>query len=183
LLDIFSATVVFIRIFAGYLFVNSAITSAAFFAFLAKLGSSDQSYKTYTSVTALGTLALLFVGFVLMLKSKTIARYITRDLESETVEFNATSYQVLQGVGFSLLGMYLLTHALPHTVKILASYLFPTPSNKYEIFVTPSGYKTKVPLPEIIEALTQIVLGFWLLIGSKGIAAAVKKAWATGKTI
>ncbi|MBJ6723329.1 hypothetical protein [Geomesophilobacter sediminis] len=183
MLNIFSATVVFLRIFAGYLFLNAALTSAGFFAFIAKLGGSDQGYKTYTTVTALGTLALLLIGFLVVIKSRKIAHFITRDLENDLIEFDQTSYEVLQAVGFSLLGVYVLLHAIPFTVKILASYAFPAPTNKYDVFVTPSGYKTKVPLPDILEDLTQIGLGAWLLFGSKKITIALKQTWAKGKTL
>jgi hypothetical protein len=79
--------------------------------------------------------------------------------------------------------MYLLMHAVPTIVKIIASYAFPAPNNKYDVFVIPSGYKTKISLPDLFEVVVQFGIGMWLLVGAKGIASAVRTAWAKGRSI
>ena len=181
--NIFSATVVILRIYAAYILMNASLSAAALFAFIGKFGKSDQPIDTYMAATGLSTLTLLLIAAVVLIYAKKIGRVITRDLENETAEFNESNYEILQAIGFSLLGAYLLMHTIPTTVKIVASYAFPVPNNKYDVFVMPSGYKTKIPLPDILEVLAQLGLGLWLLIGAKGLAAAVKRAWAKGKTM
>ncbi len=135
------------------------------------------------AATGFSTLTLLLLASGVFIYAKKIAGYITRDLENGTVELCDSTYEILQAVGFSLLGMYLLMHTVPAIVKIIASYAFPAPNNKYDVFVMPSGYKTKIPLPDILEVVAQLGLGLWLLVGSKGLAAAVKRAWAKGRTM
>jgi hypothetical protein len=179
--NIFSTTVVILRIYAAYIFVNTSLSAAAFFAFIGKMVKSDQSVDTYMAASQLATLTLLLLAFCVLVYSKKIAGYITRDLENGTVELKDTNYEILQAIGFSLLGMYLLMHTLPTIVKIIASSAFPAPNNKYEVFVMPSGYKTKIPLSDIFEVLTQLGIGLWLLIGAKGLASLVRRAWAKGK--
>lgn len=180
--NVFSATVVILRIYAAYIFVNTSLSAAALFTLIGKMAKANQSVDSYMVASQLATLTLLLIAFSVLVYAKKIASYITRDLENGTVEFNDKSYEILQAIGFSLLGMYLLMHTVPSIIKIIASYAFPAPNNKYEVFVMPSGYKTKIPLPDILEVLTQLVLGLWLLIGARGLASAVKRAWAKGKT-
>jgi hypothetical protein len=175
-------TVVILRIYAAYILVNTSLSTAALFAFIGKFGK-DQPVDMYMAATGLSTLTFLLLASFVLIYAKKISRYITRDLENGTAEFNETNYETLQAIGFSLLGMYLLMHTIPTIVKIVASYAFPAPNNKYEVSLMPSGYKTKVPLPDILEVLAQLGLGLWLLIGAKGLAAAVKRAWAKGKTL
>lgn len=181
--NIFSATVVILRIYATYILVSTSLSAAALFAFIGKVGKSDQPVDMFVAATGISTLTLLLLASFVLIYAKKIGCYITRDLENGTAEFNETNYEILQAVGFSLLGMYLLMHTIPIIVKIVASYTFPAPNSKYEVNLMPSGYKTRVPLPDILEVLAQLGLGLWLLIGAKGLAAAVKRAWAKGKTL
>jgi len=181
--NIFSVTVVILRIYAAYILVNTSLSAAALFAFIGKTANTDQSVDTFMAATGLSTLTLLLLSAVVLIYAKKISRYITRDLENGTAELSESNYEILQAVGFSLLGTYLLMHTIPAIVKILASYAFPAPGNKYDVFVMPSGYKSRIPLPDILEVLAQLGLGLWLLIGAKGLAAAVKRAWAKGKTL
>lgn len=180
--NIFSATVVILRIYAAYILVNTSLSTVALFVFIGKFGK-DQTVDTYMAATGLSTLTLLLLASFVLIYAKKIGCYITRDLENGTTEFNETNYEILQAIGFSLLGMYLLMHTIPVIVKIVASYAFPAPNNKYEVSLMPSGYKVRVPLPDILEVLVQLGLGLWLLIGAKGLAAAVKLAWVKGKTL
>jgi hypothetical protein len=182
MLNIFSATVVFLRIFAAYLLVNTSLSASLLFS-MGKSVMQPQSLNSYFATTGLGVLALLLIAIGVLIYAKRIAGYITRDLESESIELSDSNYQLIQAVGFSLLGMYLLIYAFPAIVKILASYAFPASNNKYDIFVTPTGYQTRVPLPEILEVLLQIGLGLWLLIGGKGIAFTLKNIWQKGRTM
>jgi hypothetical protein len=163
--------------------VNTSLSAAALFAFIGKMVKSDQSVDTYMAATQFATLTLLLLAFCVFVFAKKLAGYITKDLENGTVEFNDKNYEILQVVGFSLLGMYLLMYTLPTIVKIIASYAFPAPNNKYEVFIMPSGYKTKIPLSDILGEITQLGVGLWLLIGSRGLASAVKRAWSMGKKI
>jgi hypothetical protein len=181
--NIFSVTVVILRIYAAYILVNSSLSAAALFAFMGKAGMPDQYVDTYMAATGLGTVTLLLLAAGVLIYAKKMAVYITRDLENGTVEFRDSNYELLQAIGFSLLGMYLLMHTVPAIVKVIASFAFPAPNNKYDVFVMPQGYKTKIPLPDILELLAQLGLGLWLLIGAKGLASAVRRAWAKGKTM
>lgn len=180
--NIFSTTVVILRIYAAYILVNSSLSAAAFFLFVTKMITPDQAIDTYMAAAQLGTLSLMLLSFCVFIYAKKIASYITRDLEYETLKHN-DNYETLQAVGFSLLGMYLLMHTVPVIVKIIASYVFPSPNNKYDVLVMPSGYKTKIPLPDILEVITQLGIGLCLLIGAKGIVMALRRAWAKGRIL
>ena len=181
--NIFSVTVVILRIYAAYILVKSSLSAAALFAVIGIVGTTDQPVGIYMVATGLSTLLLLLLASGILLYAKKIAGLFTQGLENGTVEFTESNYEILQAIGFSLLGMYLLMYTVPSIVKILASYAYPSPDNKYDVFVMPSGYKTKISLPDILEVLTQLVLGLWLLIGAKGLVIAVKRAWMKGKTL
>lgn len=183
MLNIYSITVIMLRLFAASYLVNSSFSIAALFALIGNTGTSEQTVNSYMAATGLGTLTFIFLAAAVLIYAKKIAGYLTRDLQNETIEFNDSHYETLQAIGFSLLGIYLLIHATPAAVKIIASYAFPAPNSSYEVSVMASGYKTRIPLPDILEIFTQLGLGLWLLIGAKGIAVAVRKAWAKGKTM
>lgn len=183
MLNIHSITVVILRLYAASCLVSSSFSVATLFTYFGNAGNSEQAIKPYIAATGLGSLTFIFLAAAVFIYAKQIAGYLTRDLQNETIEFNDSHYETLQAIGFSLLGIYLLIHATPAAVKIISSYAFPAPNSSYEVSVMASGYKAKIPLPDILEILTQLGLGLWLLIGAKGIAVVVRKAWAKGKTM
>jgi len=115
--NIFSVTVVILRIYAAYILVNTSLSAAALFAFIGKTANTDQSVDTFMAATGLSTLTLLLLSAVVLIYAKKISRYITRDLENGTAELSESNYEILQAVGFSLLGTYLLMHTIPAIVN------------------------------------------------------------------
>lgn len=183
MLNIFSATVVFVRIFAAYYLVNTIMAVASVFSLIGKGIEPKETYNSFVLTIGLGTLAQLLVACLVLIYAKKLAIFITRDLENDVITLEEANYDLIQAIGFSLLGMYLLIHAIPATIKILASYAFPATNNKYEVSVLPNSLKTKIPLPDILSVVVQLVIGVWLLLGSKRIATLLKSGWSKGRTM
>lgn len=53
--NIFSTTVVILRIYTAYILVNSSLSAAALFMFIGKVGTSDQPVDMYMAATGLST--------------------------------------------------------------------------------------------------------------------------------
>ena len=188
MLNIYSATVAFIRIFAAYYFVETSISAAGIFSFIGKAPGLKDAFATDTFSSllmeaGLGSLAQLLIASLVWIYAKRLATFITRDLGNDVITLEETNYELIQAIGFSILGMYLLIHAIPATVRIIASYAFPAPNNKYDVIVLPHSYKVKIPLPDILSVVVQVGLGLWLLLGSQKIASFIKSGWSKGRTL
>ena len=97
---------------------------------------------------------LLLCGGLLWFIAPLLASSISRSTVSE--DNSATSLLSIQMVAFSVIGLYMLADSLPTLVRATIWYFIMTGSRS--------------PLAgDIIGSLVKIVLGLWLLFGSRGI--------------
>jgi len=116
-------------------------------------------------------LAALFLAF-----AKKLARLLTRGLENTNVQIDENSLSTLQRVAFSILNAYLIVYAAPALMKMAATVFMNANRSPDE-----AGYP-RVRSLDIIEASVRVVLGLWLLLGSRQLRAAVSKIWVTVKS-
>jgi amino acid transporter len=182
LINIFSITVAFLRVYAAYLAITSAISAAGLFSLIGKFAPQDPSSKAIVTTNAIQTLLVLIIALLLAFYAKPVARYVTKDLADPDIPLEELGVFQLQATAFSILGMYVLIHAAPGLVKILGAYAFPLHNKQYDVTPTPGGFRPLIPLPDILQLLAQTIIGIWLLIGSRGIASAVRTAWSKGRS-
>jgi len=112
---------------------------------------------TFVSV-ALEPLSWILCGLVLWFAAPLLASLIFKSTVSESV--SDTSIKDIQITAFSLAGLYLLASILPELLKSLTMHYA---MNAYSV-------RGESPLTgTIIISVLQIILGLWLLLGSRGL--------------
>lgn len=108
----------------------------------------------------------LVLGGALWFGADALAQKLFTDLDTAT----PPSFEALQDLAFSVVGLFILGVAIPDLTK-LAYY--------YWQLSAPGGVQIGSDIERrgaLIETLVQIVIGFWLLFGASGIANLLRKA-------
>jgi hypothetical protein len=81
----------------------------------------------------------------------------------------------LQTAAFCLLGLWLLTEALPHAAYV-ATIVYHSSRPRASVSLTPWEYAT------ISQVLAELIIGLWLLFGAKGLLGILRWARHAGTT-
>jgi hypothetical protein len=106
----------------------------------------------------------LIAGLLLWFFAEPLAR---RAIPKTTTASSALNPHNVQTVAFSVVGLYLLTQAVPDLVQLVSFYSLPGPAAVW----TPGN------LP---GAGIRILFGLWLLLGSSGLVTALTKLRTSG---
>lgn len=170
MLDLFSVSVVMIRVLAILIIVNATSAIPMVVAYIRQVSSRVE----FADSPDIGTLVALvsYVGFgaVLLLFSSKFGRLVTRGLENTSVQVDQTSYPILQAVVFSALGAYVLVYSVPTLIGITAFSVLP-------VLRQTEGDLVKTTVPVEVQELIKTVLGVWLLVGGKRISASIRAVW------
>ncbi len=85
---------------------------------------------------------------------------------------NQNNLHQVEQLSLTILGYYLLTKSLAQLVFQIANFVQATTNIPYESIQ--SGYSL-IFTPDFIALIAEFILGFWLVLGSKGIINAMKK--------
>jgi hypothetical protein len=81
----------------------------------------------------------------------------------------------LQTAAFCLLGLWLLTEALPHAVYV-AMIVYHSSKSNASVSLSPWEYATTV------QVLAELIIGLWLLFGARGLLGILRWARHAGTT-
>lgn len=111
---------------------------------------------------------LIVGGIILWVTAPALSKIIFRT--SDLPDQQNLSFIELQTIAFSVVGLIILIDALPYLIKsIIALYMF----KAYSISDKRSIIERNTLL---IFALIKTAIGFWLLLGSRGIVKLIKSA-------
>ena len=178
-------TLLSIRLIAVYIFASA----------LGALVSSivmSASYILEASVISPGTLPLMYapalpqclVGVVLWIKAPKISELILPDAgKEETGE--SLSYETVCTIALSLLGLWILSHSLPGLLGNLAYryFLINDIQNQYNFDLQGSTFIDIKASNSggLVKAVSESLLGLWLLLGSNFFISLLKKFRNFGK--
>jgi hypothetical protein len=77
--------------------------------------------------------------------------------DSRVTHIDTIDYKVLHNIAFSVVGIVLLAITIPEIIKYIVDYL------------SISGRVIMRFTPDLIAKIVKLALGFWLVLGSKGI--------------
>jgi hypothetical protein len=173
--------VIAIRLFALY-FIVIAVESIAIN--LSFFTATDQTSRPFIFSSILVLITKFLVGIILWLFSTSLANIVMKNLSKDTSILKGFTLDSFQKVAISLIGIIVLSSAIPELFEIIFSYIFPETSSKYMRSLGMLGkMKADIPVVDLVKLAVKIVLGVWLLLGPKGIVGAVKVFWAKGKSI
>jgi len=131
--------------------------------------SFDTSEKWMAAATLLSLPVALGVAAFLLLRTRTVVRWVAPDLEpgAEVEAPRASEWGVL---AFSLAGLVFVVRGLIWLVQSGARWYFSAEGTRFHARELTSYDKATVPV-----AVFMIAIGLWLMLGSKGILRAVQR--------
>jgi len=175
-------TTIAVRLLALFIIVYSLNALPAYLSMFGSKFSTDPMSRAIMLSSIIGTGFHLLVGLGLWIFSTSIANLITKDLCETTQTTEDFTLDRVQVAAVSLVGVFILSSAIPDFVGLVVSYLFPQTNPRYEQFLSVMGkMKVEIPLVDIIKTTVKVGLGFWFLLGANGIVGIVRTFGEKGK--
>ena len=115
---------------------------------------------------------LLVIGACLWHWSVPLANLMVRDCSADSIAGESLSFEAVQVAAVSLLGLFVLTAAVPDLIGLITTWLFPKLNPPYTY--DHGNPKAIIPVVKFAELGTRLVIGFWLLLGSRGIIGTIR---------
>jgi len=114
------------------------------------------------------------IGALLWIFSAKLAGFMVKPLEGQEPEMMAAAFDLdtVQVLAFTITGVFLLVNTIPSLVSALTVYaVLPEPS---------MGQIWLETLRRLVDSVIRVILGLWLVLGSKGLVALIKKIRTVG---
>lgn len=163
------------KLFSIYTLIN-AIKSLNYFVVLPLEGKSGTGMIATTLIlTALPSTLLFASGIILWLYADKLANYLVpdKDLPLEDPQIRVED---IQAAAFSVVGIFILVDAAPKLIQIVFNIIL---LSKLQHAI-PSEWVNLTTITRIVELVIQLVLGFWLFFGSRGIVGLLKRLREAG---
>lgn len=176
-------TIIAVRLLALYVIIIMAVNPLlSYFSMIGfvNTGTDPMSRAVVLSGIIAGVLYLT-IGIGLWLYSTSLANLITRDLSETTQSTEEFTLEGIQVVAVSIVGLIVLSSAIPALFKLIVSSQFPGTNPKYVRTIDAMGkMKAEIPVVDLVKVIVEMGLGFWFLLGSNGIVNAIRIFWAKG---
>lgn len=177
-------SIVAMRMLAIYI-IAMALSALPNYSYFIAVDLSNDSIGKAAVTSGIITVSInLIIGVLIWLYSIPLANLITKDLQILTQYNEEFSLQNIQIVAVSLVGLYILSSAIPSLVELAISYKFPATNPRYTRTLDVMGkMSAEIPVIDIVKIAVKLGLGFWLLLGSNGIIHSIRAFWAKGRSI
>ena len=174
--------IIAVRLLALYIIMMTVYSLPIYLGMIGTYFSRDPMGKVALLTSVIGTALQLIMGLCLWLFSPSLADLITKGLSETAQTKEDFTLDRIQVVAVSMVGLLVLSSAIPELVKMIVSYLFPEINPQYVGSISLMGkIKPEIPVVDLVMVVVKLGLAFWLLLGSNGIVAAVRAIWAKGK--
>ena len=173
-----------VRLFALYMIFIAATSLLSHIGLFAIRGKNDElGLLSSISGIAIGAVELI-LGYVLWKYSIKIGEIASNNIDDKDIFVSESSIEDKSKVAVSLFGLYLLSGAVPNAIILLLSFAYPEINPKYiKSLNINRTFTAQIPIVDYINAVLQLIIGFWLLFGSKGLITILSSIWRKGKTI
>lgn len=173
-----------VRLLALYIIVMAANTLPNYFSMIGSNISMDPTSRAVLLSGIIGTASHFVVGLGLWFYSTSLANLITKNLSETPQTAEDFTLDRIQVVAVSLVGLLVLSSAIPALFEVIVSYQFPEINPRFVRSISAMGkIKPEIPVVDLVKVGVKLGLGFWFLLGSNGVIGAVRAFWAKGKTI
>lgn len=114
------------------------------------------------------------IGALLWIFSAKLAGSMVKPLESQEPEMMTATFDLdtVQALAFTITGVFLLVNAFPSLVSTLSVYAVLPEPRMEQMWLE--------ALRRLVDAVIRIILGLWLVLGSKGLVDLIKKIRTAG---
>jgi hypothetical protein len=176
--------IITVRLLALYIVV---MTVNSLPAYLGLIGTDFRTDLTGKAVLLSGIVSMtldFIMAFGLWFYSPSVADLVTKGLSETAPLSDDFTLGRIQVVAVSLVGLLVLSSAIPALFEVIFSYLFPESNPRYTLSII--GFdkkKPEIPMVDFVKVAVTLGLGFWFLLGANGIVMALRAVWAKGKTV
>jgi hypothetical protein len=175
-INIFSVAVVLIRA-VGIFLIATVLTNIPLL--WSEIEHEVTTRQAFTDILTrpliAGMLAVVILAAVLFLSARTLARFLTRGLESPDIQIDEGALSTLQAIAFSVVGIWVLAYSLPMLLMIVVSLALPKGDQSDGTGFVPTSFTYAI---EVIAAhAARVAFGLWLVLGSRGIVRSLQAFW------
>lgn len=162
-------------------FLACRITSVYFLAnWLGALGSivSTLFYFPTNMQAVLGSMvSMVFpvaIGVLLWIYSDKLAGFMVKPQDVQETEMISASFdlETVQILAFTIIGVFLIVKAIPSLVSALTVCVILPQHSVGQVWLQ--------TISQLVDSVIQIILGLWLVLGSKGVVNFIKKIRTIG---
>jgi hypothetical protein len=176
--------IIAVRLLALYIIVMAVNSLPSYLSMIGSNITMDPTSRAFLLSSIIGTASHFIVGLGLWFYSTSLANLITKNLSEALQTAEDFTLDRIQVVAVSLIGLLVLSSAIPALFEVIVSYQFPETNPRYVRSISAMGkMKPEIPVVDFVMVAVKLVLGFWFLLGSNGIVGAVRAFWAKGKSI
>ncbi|NIW20267.1 hypothetical protein GWN28_18280 [candidate division KSB1 bacterium] len=175
--------IIALKLLAVYLSITGLTNLPPALASAFAILSTDNTEAIFVVATSVHGLVYLIAGALLWGFSPKVARLIEGDIPQFEQEDNEFTVATVLTSGLIILGFFVLGDALPSLVRIGIAALQPSMDNNFpQVVANAAGArKSLIPWSDIVTMLVQLAFGIWLILGSRGIVAFLKKVRYAGR--
>jgi hypothetical protein len=177
--------IIAVRLLALYVIVTTVYNLPDYLGVIhLNLLGDDALGRAFFITHTIGAVIKFIIGIALWFYSTFLANLITKDLPESSPSKKEFTLAHVQVVAVSLIGLFILSSAIPDFLAIIISYIFPAANPNYVRSLDIAGNKkVEIPITTLITVALKLGLGFWFLLGANGIVTAIREIWAKGKSI
>jgi hypothetical protein len=176
--------IIAIRLLALYIVVMTVNSLPAYLGLIGTDFRGDPTGKAVLLSGIVGTALHFVMALCLWFYSPSIADIVTKGLSETAQPSEEFTLDRIQVVAVSLIGLFVLSSAIPGLFEVIFSYLYPETNPRYVRSINAMGkMKPEIPVVDFVKVAVKLGLGFWFLLGANGIVAVVRAVWAKGKTV
>ena len=174
--------VIAVRMLALYIIVVNVLALLSYASMLGFDFAKDATFSASIISGIIGVALAFIIGIGLWYYSTSLANLIIKDLPTSSPSKKEFTLASVQTVAVSLIGLFILSSAIPDFLEVIISYIFPAANPNYTRTLDIAGnVKVKIPVITLVTIAFKLGLGFWFLLGAKGIVTAIREIWAKGK--
>jgi hypothetical protein len=175
--------IVAIRLLAIYIIIMAISALPHYLGMFLSLSSSDAFGKSSLLGMLAASLVHILIGFGLWFYSQPIATLVIKDLPEDIPANTESRLNNIQSVAVSILGLFVLSSAIPSMAKLIVIVISPSSSIEYGYSIDALGrHSNNIPFAELAKQIVSFCLGLWFFFGSRGIVAFIKTIWGKGKS-
>lgn len=176
--------IIAVRLLALYIILTTVYNLPDYLGVIGLHLDQDALGRTFLITHIISAVIKFIIGIALWFYSTSLANLITKDLPESSPSKKEFTLAHVQVVAVSLIGLFILSSAIPHLLEIIISYIFPAANPNYVRSLDIAGNKkVEIPVTILITVALKLGFGFWFLLGANGIVTAIREIWTKGKTI
>src|SRR4030042_2091231 len=139
----------------------------------------DALGRAFLITHIIGAVIKFIIGIALWYYSPSLANLITKNLPESSPSKKEFTLARVQVVTVSLVGLFILSSAIPAFLEVIISYIFPADNPNYIRSLDMAGnMKVEIPVTTVITVALKLGFGFWFLLGANGIVTVIREIWA-----